>query len=153
MVMREMAAPRDTFVLMRGSYEKPGEKVTPASLRSCRRCPPALPPIAWAWLAGWWIPRNPLTARVAVNRYWQTYFGTGLVKTAGGFRFTGRGAQPPRTAGLAGHRIRPHRLGREGDAAADRHLRDLSPDVESPAPRCASAIRRIGCSRAVHACA
>lgn len=85
MVMREMAAPRDTFVLVRGQYDKRGEKVTaavPASL-------PPLPKDAPAnrlGLALWLVdPSNPLTARVAVNRYWQMLFGAGLVKTAEDF--------------------------------------------------------------------
>jgi hypothetical protein len=92
MVMREMEAPRDTFVLMRGNYEKPGEKVSagvPAFL-------PPLPPGAPAnrlSLARWLVdPSHPLTARVTVNRYWQSYFGYGLVKTSEDF---GSQGEPP----------------------------------------------------------
>ena len=58
MVMQEMAKPRDTFVLMRGSYDKPGEKVTAGGARvpaaAARR---ARPPTAWDWRAGWWTRR------------------------------------------------------------------------------------------------
>ncbi len=85
MVMQEMEKPRDTFVLTRGEYNKPGEKVEP-------NVPAFLPPLSIGsprnrlglarWLAD---PRNPLTARVMVNRYWQMYFGAGLVKTAEDF--------------------------------------------------------------------
>ena len=85
MVMSEMSSPRDMFVLVRGAYDKPGEKVAasiPAFLGS-------LPDAALKnrlGLAQWLVsPTNPLTARVAVNRYWQAYFGTGLVKTAEDF--------------------------------------------------------------------
>jgi len=85
MVMSEMSTPRDTFVLMRGSYEKPGDKVTP----TVPACLPPLPesaPRNRLGLARWLVdPANPLTARVAVNRFWQTYFGTGLVKTVEDF--------------------------------------------------------------------
>ena len=95
MVMQEMATPRDTFVLLRGSYEKPGEKVTPA-------VPGFLPPMPAGapanrlGLAEWLTdPANPLTARVAVNRYWQSYFGTGLVKTSEDFGSQGEAPSHP----------------------------------------------------------
>jgi hypothetical protein len=84
-VMAEMARPRDTFVLARGDYRNHGEKVTPA-------VPALLPPLPKdapanrLGLAKWlFSPEHPLTARVAVNRYWQLYFGIGLVKTAEDF--------------------------------------------------------------------
>jgi hypothetical protein len=95
MVMQEMIAPRDTFVLKRGSYETPGEKVTPA-------VPGFLPPMPAGapanrlGLARWLVdPAQPLTARVAVNRYWQSYFGTGLVKTAEDFGSQGEAPSHP----------------------------------------------------------
>jgi hypothetical protein len=81
MVMREMPAPRDTFVLIRGEYDKHGEKVSPGVPRSLPPLPPGLPNNRLG-LARWLVaPGNPLTARVAVNRYLQMLFGTGLVKT------------------------------------------------------------------------
>ncbi len=80
MVMKE-AKPRDAFMLIRGEYDKPGAKVgrgVPAVL-------PALPqdaPVDRLGLARWIVARNnPLTARVWVNREWERFFGTGLVKT------------------------------------------------------------------------
>jgi hypothetical protein len=92
MVMSEMSSPRDTFVLLRGSYEKPGDKVTP----TVPACLPPLPdgaPRNRLGLANWLMdPGNPLTARVAVNRFWQMYFGTGLVKTVEDFG--SQGEQP-----------------------------------------------------------
>jgi len=95
MVMQEMAAPRETFVLLRGSYEKPGEKVTPA-VPSFLPPMPAGAPANRLGLAEWLTdPAHPLTARVAVNRYWQSYFGTGLVKTAEDFGAQGEAPSHP----------------------------------------------------------
>ncbi len=81
MVMQEMAEPRETFVLVRGQYDKKGEKVTAA-------VPSLFPPLPEGapnnrlGLARWLLTKeHPLTARVMVNRYWQLFFGTGLVKT------------------------------------------------------------------------
>lgn len=86
MVMEEMPKPRDTFMLIRGQYDKKGEKVTSGT-------PGALPPLKKENaianrldLAKWLMsPEHPLAARVTVNRYWQMFFGTGLVKTAEDF--------------------------------------------------------------------
>jgi hypothetical protein len=89
MVMQEMPQPRDTFLLIRGQYDKHGAKVTvgvPASLPPL----PAGSPGNRLGLARWLVdPAQPLTARVIVNRYWQMYFGTGLVKTAEDFGVQG----------------------------------------------------------------
>ena len=85
MIMAEMKKPRDTFILGRGQYDNRQEKVTP-------NVPSFLPPMAPGLpmnrlgLAKWFVdPANPLTARVAVNHFWQSYFGTGIVKTAEDF--------------------------------------------------------------------
>ena len=95
MVMSEMAAPRDTFVLMRGAYDKPSDKVTPA-VPSFLPPMPADAPRNRLGLARWLVdPGNPLTARVTVNRYWQMYFGTGLVKTAEDFGSQGEAPSHP----------------------------------------------------------
>jgi hypothetical protein len=95
MVMDDMESPRDTFVLGRGDYRNKGEKVTagvPAVL-------PPLPdgaPANRLGLAKWLLdPGNPLTARVAVNRFWQTFFGTGLVRTAEDFGSQGEAPSHP----------------------------------------------------------
>ncbi|MFO1481779.1 MAG: PSD1 and planctomycete cytochrome C domain-containing protein [Verrucomicrobiaceae bacterium] len=92
LVMEEMKEPRQTFILMRGAYDKPGELVTAAT-------PAVLPaldkdlPHNRLGLARWLIsPGNPLTARVTVNRFWQQVFGSGLVKTSEDFG--AQGAQP-----------------------------------------------------------
>jgi hypothetical protein len=93
MVMNEITdKPRDTFILARGDYRNQTEKVAPG-------VPAVLPPLPNGApanrlsLAKWLVdPSNPLTARVAVNRFWQTYFGTGIVKTAE--NFGSQGDQP-----------------------------------------------------------
>lgn len=81
MVMEEMPTPRDCYVLIRGQYDKHGERVT-AGL------PKFLPPLPKGapnnrlGLAEWIVsPDNPLTARVAVNRMWERLFGVGIVET------------------------------------------------------------------------
>ncbi len=85
MVMADSATPRESFLLQRGAYDKPGEKVTPGVPESLPQ-PPAGWPNNRLGLARWIADRaNPLTARVAVNRYWQSYFGFGIVKTVDDF--------------------------------------------------------------------
>ena len=85
MVMEEMETPRPTYVLFRGHYNQPREQVTPATPGAL----PAMPVKAKQdrlALAEWiFSETNPLTARVAVNRYWQMFFGQGLVKTTEDF--------------------------------------------------------------------
>jgi hypothetical protein len=92
MVMAESDKPRDTFILMRGDYRNRGEKVEPNT-------PAVLPPLPKdvprnrLSLAKWLVdPGNPLTARVAVNHFWQMYFGIGIVKTSEDF---GSQGDPP----------------------------------------------------------
>ena len=81
MIMAEMDPPRDTFVLERGAYDKPGEKVLPGVLSVLPSLPESAANDRLA-LARWLVdPANPLTARVTVNRFWQMLFGTGLVRT------------------------------------------------------------------------
>ena len=92
MVMAEMKKPRDTFVLGRGQYDNPKEKVTPGVPSFLPPLPPRAPPNRLG-LAAWIVdPQNPLTARVAVNHFWQGYFGIGLVKTSEDF---GSQGEPP----------------------------------------------------------
>jgi hypothetical protein len=95
MVMQERPTPRDTFVLIRGQYDRPGAKVAPG-------VPTVLPPLAKGarpdrlGLARWLVdPGNPLTARVAVNRTWQMLFGIGLVKTVDDFGAQGEWPSHP----------------------------------------------------------
>lgn len=89
MVMQEMATPRETFVLKRGQYDQPGEPVKAAVPAALSAMPEGLPSNRLG-LAKWLVdPANPLTARVAVNRWWQMLFGTGIVKTVDDFGTTG----------------------------------------------------------------
>ena len=92
MVMSEMKNPRETFILARGDYRNHTDKVQPG-------VPAMLPPLPKdaplnrLTLAKWLVdPGHPLTSRVAVNRYWQNYFGIGIVKTQEDFGVQG---EPP----------------------------------------------------------
>ncbi|MDA1163629.1 MAG: DUF1553 domain-containing protein [Planctomycetota bacterium] len=95
MVMQEMETPRETHVLLRGQYDRPGERATFGT-------PAALPPLPDAapanrlGLARWLVSReNPLTARVTVNRFWRDIFGTGIVKTTEDFGVQGERPSHP----------------------------------------------------------
>lgn len=96
MVMSEMEKPRETFIKVRGNYDQNGDKVAPAA-------PAFLPALATTearptrldfakWLTS---PQHPLTARVAVNRWWAMLFGTGLVKTVNDFGAQGEWPSHP----------------------------------------------------------
>jgi hypothetical protein len=95
MVMRDLPQPRETHLLVRGAYDKPGDRVE-------RGVPAVLPPFPSGvpnnrlglaqWIAS---PQNPLTARVAVNRMWQMLFGNGLVKTVEDFGVQGEWPSHP----------------------------------------------------------
>jgi len=94
-VMNERAKPKDTFILMRGVYDRPGDKVTAAT-------PAVLPPLPKdapgnrLGLARWLVSKeHPLTARVTVNRLWQSVFGTGLVRTSEDFGSQGEAPSHP----------------------------------------------------------
>jgi hypothetical protein len=85
MIMEDLPKPRDTFVLIRGQYDQHGEKVQPGVPAILNPMPKDAPPNRLG-LARWIVSDdNPLTARVQVNRYWEHYFGTGLVKTSENF--------------------------------------------------------------------
>ena len=95
-IWKERAQPRDAYILIRGEYQQQGEivpRATPASL-------PPLPdtsPNNRLGLAQWLVNReHPLTARVAVNRFWQQVFGTGIVKTSEDFGSQGETPSHPR---------------------------------------------------------
>jgi hypothetical protein len=92
LVMADLPQPRQAHVMQRGQYDKPGEPVS-------RRTPEVFPPLPAkdaynrTDLAAWLLSdNNPLTARVIVNRFWQQFFGTGLVKSVNDF---GSQGDPP----------------------------------------------------------
>ncbi len=87
-VMADLPKPRESFVMERGAYDRPGARVT-------RNVPAFLPPLPEKPserdynrldLAHWLVSgEHPLTGRVVVNRIWQQFFGTGLVASSGDF--------------------------------------------------------------------
>ena len=88
--MKEMPRPRPTYLLKRGAYDAPADRVEPGT-------PASLPPFERSWprnrlgLAQWLTgPHHPLTARVAVNRWWQALFGLGIVATPEDFGSQGQ---------------------------------------------------------------
>jgi len=95
LVFQEMEKPRGSFVLKRGAYDQRGDPVQPG-------VPKILPPLPRMvetnrlTLAEWLVATNhPLTSRVIVNRYWQQFFGTGIVKTAQDFGSQGEWPSHP----------------------------------------------------------
>ena len=97
LIMKDMPKPRPTFVLKRGQYDIP-DKTRPVQPGVPSALPP-LPkdaPVNRLGLARWLIqPDHPLTARVTVNRFWQQFFGTGLVKTSEDFGAQGEWPSHP----------------------------------------------------------
>jgi hypothetical protein len=81
MVMKERDEVRDTFILKRGAYDAPLDKVSAAVPAVLPALPTESTPDRLA-LARWLVDRkNPLTARATVNRFWAMLFGIGIVKT------------------------------------------------------------------------
>jgi mono/diheme cytochrome c family protein len=92
LVLEELPQPRTTHVMLRGQYDRPGEIVTAGVPVAIAPWSSELPKNRLG-LAKWlFSPRNPLTARVAVNRFWQQLFGEGLVRTPDDF---GSRGEPP----------------------------------------------------------
>lgn len=96
MVMDTLPKPRETFVLVKGAYDKATDVQVTA------HTPESLPPMGGEapanrlGLAQWLVSAtNPLTARVTVNRFWQAFFGTGLVKTVEDFGVQGEKPSHP----------------------------------------------------------
>ena len=97
MIMDEMRPRRPTHVRLRGVYDQYGQQVEPGVPEIFPGLPPVSPPDR-SGLARWLVNgHHPLTARVAVNRYWQKYFGLGLVRTSEDFGVQG---EPPSHPGL-----------------------------------------------------
>ena len=82
MVMKEMDQPRDAFILKRGEYDKPADKVSMSTPAIFPPMPEGAPQNRLG-LAMWLVDeKNPLTSRVWVNRIWEKFFGIGLCKTS-----------------------------------------------------------------------
>ena len=90
MVMQELPQPRPTYLLKRGAYDAPRRAGRARHARE--HFPfPADQPRNRLGLAQWMVDRrNPLTARVVVNRIWRMHFGRGLVATQEDFGSQGR---------------------------------------------------------------
>ena len=95
LIMQERAKPRQAYILERGQYTKPREKVQ-SRVPDWMAPPVAKAPANRLGLAKWLVSReHPLTARVTVNRIWQHYFGVGLVRTAEDFGVQGERPSHP----------------------------------------------------------
>lgn len=96
-IMEDMPERRKTYLLLRGVYDNPdqSEALDPVTLAALLPMNEALPKNRLG-LAKWLVdPSNPLTARVTVNRYWQRYFGRGLVGTQEDFGSQGANPSHP----------------------------------------------------------
>jgi hypothetical protein len=97
MIMGEAMPMRPTYLLNRGSYDTPmKDKAIPTGVPAALNPLPKDAPQNRLGLARWVVnPANPLTARVAVNRYWQMFFGNGLVTTVDDFGSQGEWPSHP----------------------------------------------------------
>ncbi len=92
LIMHDLPKPRESHVMIRGQYDKPGDVVTPRVPAIFPQLTTKEPPTRLD-LAKWMVsPEQPLTSRVYVNRLWQQFFGIGIVKTPGDF---GAQGEPP----------------------------------------------------------
>ena len=95
MAMKELPDPRPTYVLKRGAYDSPGDLVSAETPKSILGFSNDLPRNRLG-LAQWLVdPRNPLTSRVAVNRFWNIFFGRGLVASLEDFGGQGQSPSHP----------------------------------------------------------
>lgn len=85
MVMGDLPEPRPTYVLDRGSYDAPAEQVEPNTPNAVLAFNKDYPKNRYGLTQWLFDKKNPLTARVYVNRIWQMYFGKGIVRTSNDF--------------------------------------------------------------------
>jgi mono/diheme cytochrome c family protein len=82
LALQARGEPRETHLLKRGDFLKPGKQVRPGVPAFLHPLPPGVPPTRLTF-AKWLVDRkSPTTARAIVNRVWQAYFGTGIVSTS-----------------------------------------------------------------------
>ena len=92
LVMQELPEPRETYLMKRGDFLSPGERIVPGVPRALHALPTDAAPNRLGvarWLAS---AENPLIARVTVNRWWAEFFGNGIVTTLEDF---GSQGEPP----------------------------------------------------------
>ncbi|MER2490723.1 DUF1553 domain-containing protein [Catenovulum sediminis] len=90
MVMQEMKTPRQAYILLRGGYANHGEPVEPGVPETILPFDPSWPKNRLG-LAKWLTDKNnPLVSRVLVNRYWQMFYGNGIVRTPEDFGNQGK---------------------------------------------------------------
>jgi len=95
LVMEDRKAPRQAHILERGQYTEKRDKVSSAVPTWIAPAVDGAPSNRLG-LAQWLVqPQHPLTARVTVNRFWQQFFGTGLVKTSEDFGVQGEQPSHP----------------------------------------------------------
>lgn len=95
LVMEDRKEPRQAFILERGQYTEKRDKVSSA-IPEWIAPPVKDAPANRLGLAQWLVqPKHPLTSRVTVNRFWQQFFGTGIVKTAEDFGVQGEQPSHP----------------------------------------------------------
>ncbi|WP_242202173.1 PSD1 and planctomycete cytochrome C domain-containing protein [Aestuariivivens insulae] len=85
MVMADDASDRQTFILKRGQYDAPTDKVSLGTPKAVLSFPETLPKNRLGLVDWLFDDKNPLTARVAINRIWQQIFGAGIVSTVDDF--------------------------------------------------------------------
>lgn len=85
LVMEEREAPRGAYVLARGEYQHREEQVYPQTPSVLPTLPEGFLPNRLGFAKWLLLPEHPLTARVAINRFWQNVFGVGIVETAEDF--------------------------------------------------------------------
>ncbi|WP_276484317.1 DUF1553 domain-containing protein [Paraflavitalea pollutisoli] len=108
MVMGDLPTPRTSHVLLRGVYDSYGDEVEPGTPAAILPFSKDLPKNRLG-LARWlFLPQHPLTARIAVNRIWEMYFGRGLVKTSDDFGNQGEMPTHPALLDYLAIRLREH---------------------------------------------
>ena len=92
MVMKEMKEPRKSYILNRGVYDQPTTEVFPGTPETILAYSDEYPKNRLGLSKWLFDEKNPLTARVAINRLWQRMFGNGIVSTS--YDFGNQGALP-----------------------------------------------------------